>query len=132
MKVLTATARTQGQRANDFNWCIEGELVTLGQVCSADRGRPDGRCGCGRSFAGLASHRGTTTAMVRDLDLSRSDYVEVLRASLADQGWDPSAADAEADWLLRLVDDIPVGTVLERRLDWLVFRPAGGFRAVPG
>ena len=32
MKVLVATAQTQGERANDFNYCIEGELVWIGMV----------------------------------------------------------------------------------------------------
>ena len=29
MNVLVATSKMQGQRDNDFNWCDEGELVTL-------------------------------------------------------------------------------------------------------
>jgi hypothetical protein len=37
MKVLVAAARTQGVRANDHNWCIEGELVRIGEVCARDR-----------------------------------------------------------------------------------------------
>ncbi|MGH3592456.1 MAG: DUF7715 family protein, partial [Pseudonocardiaceae bacterium] len=37
MKVLVATARTQGVRVNDYNWCIEGELVRIGEVCARDR-----------------------------------------------------------------------------------------------
>ena len=28
MKVLVATSETQGQRNNDFDYCVEGELVT--------------------------------------------------------------------------------------------------------
>jgi hypothetical protein len=35
MKVLVATARTQGDRPNDYHWCIEGELVVR---CLADTG----------------------------------------------------------------------------------------------
>jgi hypothetical protein len=42
MKVFTATSCTQGQRCNDFHWCIEGELVHSGTVCAADRADPDG------------------------------------------------------------------------------------------
>jgi hypothetical protein len=70
MKILTAIRATQGQRASDFNCCIEGEVVTfVGVLCDTDRREdPDGGCGCGRAFAGLNSHKGTTTAVVRDID----------------------------------------------------------------
>src|SRR4029078_10624020 len=87
MKVLVATSETQGQRANDFSYCVEGELVTVGLVCAIDRRNPDGGCGCGRAFAGLSSHLATTTAKVKEVDLSEADYVEALRSSLAQQGW---------------------------------------------
>lgn len=51
MKIITATSQTQGQRASDFSFCIEGELVTYATViCDRDREEgPDGGCGCGRS-----------------------------------------------------------------------------------
>jgi hypothetical protein len=117
MKVLAATSRTQGQRATDFHWCIEGELVHFGTVCAADREDPDGGCGCGRAFAGLNSHRATTTAIVREIEgFTRDDYIEAIRSSLAQQGWDPSSAEEEADELMAIVADWPVGAVAERRL----------------
>ena len=117
MKILTATSRTQGQRPNDFHWCIEGELVHFGLVCAADQADPDGGCGCGRSFAGLNSHRATTTAMVRDIGgFTTGDYVEAIRSSLSQQGWDASTAAEEAGELMAIVADWPVGAVAERRL----------------
>jgi hypothetical protein len=123
MKVLTATARTQGQRENDFNYCVEGELVWIGLVCATDEANPDGGCGCGRAFGGLSSHRATTTAMIRDLAaMSRGDYVDALRASLATQGWNPAAADILAEELLVLIDAWPAGAVVERRLDVVTVR----------
>ena len=72
MKLLTATNQTQGQRASDFTWCTEGELVTpVVLICGWDeREGPDGGCGCGRAFGGLHSQKSTTTAMVRDLDFN--------------------------------------------------------------
>ncbi len=76
MKVLTATVTTQGYRGNDFDYCVEGELVHIGMVCAKDRSDPDGGCGCGRAFAGLNSHRATTTAMIREIDFTRSDYLD--------------------------------------------------------
>jgi hypothetical protein len=123
MKILTATSRTQGRRSNDFHWCIEGELVHFGMVCAADRADPDGGCGCGRAFAGLNSHRATTTAMIREIEgFTRDDYIEAIRSSLFQQGWDPGTAEDEADELIRIVRDWPVGAVTERRLDRVAVR----------
>jgi hypothetical protein len=124
MKVLVATARTQGDRPNDYHWCIEGELVRIGEVCPQDRSDPDGGCGCGRGFGGLNSHRATTTARIAEVPLSRSDYVEAIRSSLQQQGWDPctDCAESEADELAALVAEWPVGAVVERRLDELRVR----------
>ncbi len=117
MKVLVATSDTQGARDNDFSFCIEGELVTVGLVCAADEQDPDGGCGCGRAFAGLNSHKATTTAKVKEVDLSEEDYVEALRSSLAQQGWPTEDVAELAAWLIELVASWPVGTIVERRLD---------------
>jgi hypothetical protein len=123
MKLLTATAVTQGFRRNDFHWCVEGELVSIDPVCRSDRDDPDGRCGCGRAFAGLASRHATTTAMVRDLaNFTRVDYLAAFRTTR--QGCDPAAAEDEAADLLRLAERWPVGAVVERRLDTISLRAA--------
>jgi hypothetical protein len=122
MKVLVATVETQGHRANDFSYCIEDELVTVGLVCATDRRNADGGCGCGRAFSGLNSHRATTTAKVKDVDLTEEDYVEALRSSLAQQGWPTSDVGELAAWLAQLVSGWPAGTVVERRLDDIAVR----------
>jgi hypothetical protein len=122
MKVLVATSETQGQRTNDFSYCVEGELVTVGLVCATDRRDPDGGCGCGRAFAGLNSHLATTTAKVKEVDLSEADYVEALRSSLAQQGWPTEDVAELAIWLAQLVSEWPVGTILERRVDDILVR----------
>jgi hypothetical protein len=122
MKVLVATSDTQGERENDFSFCIEGELVTVGLVCAADEQDPDGGCGCGRAFAGLNSHRATTTAKVKEVELSEDDYVEALRSSLAQQGWPTEDVSELATWLAQLVSTWPTGAVIERRLDDIYIR----------
>ncbi|MFA1547360.1 DUF7715 family protein [Actinomadura chokoriensis] len=123
LKLLTATNAGQGLRDNDFDWCVEGELVHIGTVCARDQGDPDGGCGCGRSFAGLNSHRATTTAMVRDVPgFTEDDRVLAIRSSLEQQGCDPSFAEHEAALLRCLVRDWPVGVIVERRLDEIVVR----------
>jgi hypothetical protein len=115
MKLLTATAHTQGSRPGDFDFCVEGELVLIGPICASDRSNPaDGRCGCGRSFAGLNSHRASTTAAVRDIDISLADYTEPLRSSIDQQGYcDCNAADVARD-LATIADQLAAGTVIGR------------------
>jgi hypothetical protein len=117
MKVLVATARTQGERGNDFTWAVDGELVHLGFVCARDQLNPDGGCGCARAFSGLSSRRATTTAEVRDIDFSAADYVLAVRSGLEAAGWSTDNAEAIAAELLDLAADYRVGVVLERRLD---------------
>lgn len=123
IKVLVATAKTQGMRPNDYHWCIEGELVWFPPVCRRDKDDPDGGCGCGRGFGGLNSRRGTTTAMVKSIPaLDRDDYVEALRSSLHDQGYDGSVAPEVADAMLDLVSDMPEGAIVENRLEYIQLR----------
>ena len=125
MKILTATSTGQGTRDNDFDFAIEGELVWIGFTCARDRRDPDGGCGCGRAFAGLNSHRATTTAMVRDLPLTRDDVLVALVAYEDAAGY---ACDhqsyltelaREVDEMLGIVSEWQVGEVIERRLDVL-------------
>lgn len=123
IKVLVATSKTQGARDNDYNWCIEGELVWFPPMCRRGRDDPDDRCGCGRGFGGLNSHRATTTAMVRTIaDLSRDDYVKAIGSSMTAQGYDSTSAPLIADSMLDLVADLPDGAVTEHRLDQLRVR----------
>jgi hypothetical protein len=125
MKVLTATTATQGARDNDFDWAIEGELVWVGIVCAKDQRDPDrGGCGCGRSFAGMSSHRATTTARVSDLDLTRDDIVTAYAGYLESAGYGRFAAIELADEVDAMLDACarwPTGEIIERRLD--VLRP---------
>jgi hypothetical protein len=60
VKLLVATGRTQGQRANDFSWAIDGELVS----CKA-----------------------TTTAEVREIAGTRLDLIQAYGDGLDRQGW---------------------------------------------
>ncbi len=66
--------------------------------------------------------------MVVDSLLSRAEYVEAVRSSLQQQGWDPNACCSvdEADAVAALLGDWPVGTVVERRLEDLVVREMPG------
>jgi hypothetical protein len=130
MKLLTATSITQGQRASDFTWCIEGELVTVCVlICARDEFTgPDCGCGCGRAFSGLNSHKSTTTAIVRDLDFSIGDLEMAVRGYLEDSGRLATADDPEGSVagecaeIIAVADSYPVGTVLETRMGELAVR----------
>lgn len=87
MKVLVATPRTNGLVTGDYDWTVPGELVWVPMPCDSDLVDPDGLCGCGRGFGGLTSHRATTTAEVKDLDITVDELRHALRTSLTDQGW---------------------------------------------
>lgn len=126
--VLVATARTQGQRGNDFISCSPEELVDITSSCDRDRGNPDGGCGCCRAFTGLDSRRATTTAEVVEREMTWVDYVaahhaSLVRAGLPDDqtvlGW----ADEAARDMARIAAAFPVGTVVERRGDDIQERP---------
>ncbi|MDN4638702.1 hypothetical protein QCD70_00445 [Agreia sp. PsM10] len=102
MKILCATSLDNGARGDDYNWCFEGEIVTFGFICDRDRRDPDNGCGCSRGFSGLASHRATTTALVRDTALSEDDVRLAVESSLSDGGWLRSLSPREAD---RMIDE---------------------------
>ncbi len=138
MKLLTATYTGQGERNGDFCFAVEGELVLVGDVCAADQADPDpdGGCGCGRAFTGLSSHRATTTALVRDLDMTFDDLQLAVEAHLVASGLGPDLLGQEdfADLLEETVHETasfaqwwPAGTVLGRRLEFVRRRslPAG-------
>jgi hypothetical protein len=122
MKILVATALTQGTASNDYHFCIEGELVWIQEPCDRDRKNPDGPCGCGRGFAGAASHKATTTAAVVESEMTREEVVLAFETSLTDGGWPLSWAEDVADENLGIAADLPVGTVIGRRLDEFLLR----------
>jgi hypothetical protein len=125
MKILTATATSQGARDNDFTWAVEGELVLIQPPCATDKRDPDGRCGCGRAFAGISSHRATTTAQVRDLPLSYADVTEAYGGYLESAGFGrpPESELARiVNDMIALVVDWEPGAIVERRLDVIKLR----------
>jgi hypothetical protein len=122
MKTLVATRRSQGDRQGDFSFCVPGELVYLGLVCDDDRLFPNHGCGCGRAFAGLSSHRATTTAEVVDLDFTLADYIEAVASGLDQAGWGRSSAAEIVEELVGIVSPLAVGTVVGRKVDEVVVR----------
>jgi hypothetical protein len=118
VKTLVATNDTQGRRRDDYAWTVEGELVYVPPFDCCSPG-----CGCDRGFAGFASARATTTAMVVDRpDLSVDDHCLALVDALTRQGWLEPGWSAEHDEILadhlgpleRITGAFPAGTVIER------------------
>lgn len=119
MKLLTATSQTQGQRDSDFTFCIEGELVTPERIiCDRDKEEgPDAGCGCGRSFVGLNSGAGTTTAMVRQVDgFTFDDLAEAVRSCREQAGYGTKRAAAEATRIADIAARYADGTIIELRM----------------
>ena len=131
MKLLTATRLRQGEHKGDFCHAIEGELVLFGFVCATDEKDPDGGgCGCGRAFAGMSSRRATTTALVRDLDVSVDDVRLAVEGYHVSSGLGPDViggpdfeglVTATMDDLAEIAH-IPAGAVVGRRLNYLIWR----------
>lgn len=118
MKILVATSLTQGTNPKDYHYCVDGELVWMQQACDREE------CGCSRGFAGAASHRATTTAMVVESELTRDDVVLAFRTSLLDGGWPVEWAGDVADDNLEIAAKLPVGTIIVRRHDDYLLRGA--------
>lgn len=148
MKMLVATQRSQGWRDNDFSWTDDGEPVTLGVVCDGEFAPdgsldPDGWCGCARAWSGLHTGRGTTTAVVAEVEIpddgQAADHftkIEVARRDwldLADPGDRPyiAAVRAEIEKVLGFAAAHPVGSVLELRGREAVLRPEEANEAAP-
>lgn len=131
MKLLTATRERQGEQVGDFCFAIEGELVLLGVVCATDEADPDGGCGCGRAFTGMSSMRATTTALVRDLDVSLDDVRLAVEGYFVSAGTGPDViggpefaelVDASMEDVVRYARFRPAGAVVGRRLDHVRLR----------
>ncbi len=112
MKIIVATKKTQGQRPGDFNFVPEGEVVIVSDCDCLHEG-----CECSRSMVGVLCRRGTTTMKVIESDLTRDEYLRLIRDAnkgYAELGIDQSVFDEQADALLELAMQFPMGTVIER------------------
>lgn len=100
------TQKRDSGAKRDFHWTGEGEILTFtvgGPCCSA------ASCGCGRSFSGLTSAKGTTIGFVAEIEESE------LRKQLAEgkliSGW--LALDTEIDEMI-LGELQQISSTLER------------------
>src|SRR5688500_3139221 len=116
MRVLVATAATQGSQSEDWCGTVEGELVRLPVLLAghpAGNARPKG-------FVGMPSRALTTTVRVDD----RPDLDELVLARLFEEDWRDRGLDigddlrrligSEVCRLTQVAELHPIGTVLER------------------
>jgi len=118
VNVLVATKERQGDRHDDYSWAIEGELVYVpADACDCPG------CGCRRGFAGMASSRATTTALVVERhDLALPDLSNALSDCLERQGWLSGEWTTDDEELFRLLfqrllvsaSHFPIGSIIER------------------
>ena len=116
MRVLVATAATQGATPDDRCGTVEGELVRLPVVLP---GHPAG-VDRPRGFVGMSSQALTTTVKVS----RRKHLDELVLATLFEEDWRDRGLDvgedlrrligAEVCRLTQVAEHFPVGTVLER------------------
>jgi len=127
MKVLIATAETQGKRANDFCCTNDGELVMFGIEC--DNGTVDDECGCKRALCGIDSAKATTTFKVVDMDITRDEFAEKIKVFYnerwsIDKPTSEKLAYIQVEELVRLADTFCEKDILEKRGDRLYRREA--------
>lgn len=106
-----------------WNWTVVGELVVADAYCDPALGENhDSGHDCLVSFVGLASGRSTTCARVAEVDTTKAQLLEVIRANWTEAGGDFDEADlrAEAEAMLADAEDWPPGTHLRRYRDGLV------------
>ena len=137
LKVLVATRRSQGSRADDFFFTNEGELVRFGLICSRDIGKGGlGGCGCGRSMVGFETLKATTTFEVIHSSITKGEYLSKDISSPLEfldryveshfkSGFPPMEAQLvieDVNELLRIARLYPVGTLLGIRENDIILR----------
>ena len=96
MRLFVATRA--GAEAGDYSHTIEGEMVRLPITCD------DPDCDCTQAMTGLASGMSTTTFTVKDFDLDRRMYRQLLWDTLLRDGWVDEGNTEDARWVDRLVE----------------------------
>jgi hypothetical protein len=110
MKILIAE---QDESKNGFTFTDTREMVGLGFVCCNSK-----TCGCGRSFTGFDSRKGTTLARVVETNLTKKEYLAYYRTSMELAGFaafmDEKDTESEASELLRIAAFFPDRALVRR------------------
>lgn len=119
MKLLVADKSLQ-ETEDDFFWCTVGEIVVISPIC--EKGLKN-ICGCERSFTGLESRKATTTAVVKDVDMSQEEFWELVKKSEENAGfsYDQEVID-DVNSMLKTLDDFEPGDMVESNFGYLNLR----------
>lgn len=130
MRVLIATARTQGWCGGDYFTARAGEFVWVPGPCVSALVRPSGPvCACTFSFGGALSCGATTTALIVESDLSRREVVRMFVEGCRSREWPVEHTGWYVDRMLAVAASWPTGTVLGRRDERIEVRELGPGRA---
>jgi hypothetical protein len=125
MKLLVATGISQGFRPNDFNYVKDGELLVFAPQCND--ANPDSACGCRRSLLGIFSRRATTTFMVKEINMTEKELLDILyrfheEFQCVEVDELKSFAQKDFEILTQCTEPFDVGTIVERRDAYLSAR----------
>jgi hypothetical protein len=95
LKLFVATRA--GAEDGDFSHTVDGEMVRLPVTCDTPG------CDCGKAMTGMASGQSTTTFTIRDLDISREMYHELLWTTLERDAWVTVGDRDDEEWVSKLV-----------------------------
>ena len=77
MKVFVAESREKGYNSpNDYHWCDDGDLLMFGQF-QLENGNPSAV-----SMCGIKSRKFTTHIIVKDLNIDKDFYKELITQSV--------------------------------------------------
>ena len=125
--ILTATEKTQGDRASDY--CgyesIDGEFVVPCAPCMSkiECMDIDSECGCRRMMIGIESCAGTTTARVVETNKTEKEIKEEFMEFYEEHSFDGEKTLEEIEKLfeelyaqnIKLAQEFGLGTIVEKR-----------------
>ena len=126
IKVLTALTDPPTREPSDFSHVTDGEICVMPIVICDNPS-----CGCGNAFVGLVSHKGTTTAVVAEVDLTGDDITAMLSSYVAQWEGILDFEGSRAMWheMVAIAAGYPSGVILRFHAEgdrWVIrsHRPA--------
>lgn len=117
MRMLVATALTQGAHAGDYHWCVEGEPVWVQEPCAPIAAIPMGRADAGtHSPACIRIEPPRRQGSLRTRASPAMTWSSFSRRAWV-MGWPVEWAADVAEEMLELASRWPAGTVIDRRVD---------------